>query len=300
MYYRFLCCAAVCGPAVCCSSFAGEIPGEPLITVSPHRWSTQSVRRGNPSKERQLDLELKVTMKAAEDSGWKIACCGVGESGLKLVDSEGSSCPGMECYYYDPPSVLKGLERGKTITLSTKSWLPSATATWMEVRGKIPFFICRASFMSESVSLKMGEGNSVPLVLRNAGPDGKDVNAVLKVVPYKVLGSEGWVSLHLLAPSRIGFLGVNMESEAGAVLPVDGPSECISGEADHPGRKYCWIVNFREEDMKGEEWKVSVNYADELKKIVVPVQARFGLFGVMENRNIQQEGNGDENARHDK
>lgn len=58
--------------------------------------------------------------------------------------------------------------------------------------------------------------------------------------------------------------------------------------------------DFREEDIKGEEWKVSVNYADELKKIMVPVQARFGLFGVMENRNIQQEGNGDENARHDK
>ena len=285
IFCRFLFCPAVWGMALCSSSFSGEIPEEPVITVSPYNWSTQSVRMGDPSRKRQLDLELKVTMKAAEESGWKIACCGVSESGLKLADSEGSSCPGMECCYDDSPSLLEGLKKGKRITLSTESWLPSADAKWMEVSGKIPFFICRASFMSESVSLKMGEGNSVPLVLRNAGPDGKDVNAVLKVVPYKVIGSEGWVSLHLLAPSKIGFLGVKMESEAGAVLP---------------GGKYCWIVNFREEDIKGEEWKVSVNYADELKKIMVPVQARFGLFGVMENRNIQQEGNGDENARHDK
>ena len=131
--------------ALCSSSFAGEIPEEPVITVSPYNWSTQSVRMGDPSKKRQLDLELKVTMKAAEESGWKIACCGVGEGGLKLADSEGSSCPGMECCYDDSPSLLEGLEKGKTITLSTESWLPSADAKWMEVSGKIPFFICRAS-----------------------------------------------------------------------------------------------------------------------------------------------------------
>lgn len=59
-------------------------------------------------------------------------------------------------------------------------------------------------------------------------------------------------------------------------------------------------MNFREEDIKEGEWKVAVKYADELKEIMVPVQARFGLFGVMENRNIQQEENGDEKARHDK
>lgn len=211
--------------ALCSSSFAGEIPEEPVITVSPYNWSTQSVRMGDPSKKRQLDLELKVTMKAAEESGWKIACCGVGEGGLKLADSEGSSCPGMECCYDDSPSLLEGLEKGKTITLSTESWLPSADAKWMEVSGKIPFFICRASFMSESVSLKMEEGSSVPLVLRNAGSDGGDVDAVLEVVPYKVIGSQGFVSLRLFAPSKIGFLGANVESEDGAVLPVDGPSE---------------------------------------------------------------------------
>ena len=286
--------------ALCSSSFAGEIPEEPVITVSPYNWSTQSVRMGDPSKKRQLDLELKVTMKAAEESGWKIACCGVGEGGLKLADSEGSSCPGMECCYDDSPSLLEGLEKGKTITLSTESWLPTADAKWMEVSGKIPFFICRASFMSESVSLKMEEGSSVPLVLRNAGSDGGDVDAVLEVVPYKVIGSQGFVSLRLFAPSKIGFLGANVESEDGAVLPVDGPSEYVPGEVDHPGRKYCWIMNFREEDIKEGEWKVAVKYADELKEIMVPVQARFGLFGVMENRNIQQEENGDEKARHDK
>ena len=143
--------------ALCSSSFSGEIPEEPVITVSPYNWSTQSARKGDPSRKRQLDLELKVTMKAAEESGWKIACCGVSESGLKLADSEGSSCPGMECCYDDSPSLLEGLKKGKRITLSTESWLPSADAKWMEVSGKIPFFICRASIMSESVSLKMGE-----------------------------------------------------------------------------------------------------------------------------------------------
>ena len=66
MFCRFLFCPAVWGMALCSSSFAGEIPEEPVITVSPYNWSTQSVRMGDPSKKRQLDLELKVTMKAAE------------------------------------------------------------------------------------------------------------------------------------------------------------------------------------------------------------------------------------------
>ncbi len=141
--------------------------------------------------------------------------------------------------------------------------------------------------MSESVSLKMEEGSSVPLVLRNAGSDGGDVDAVLEVVPYKVIGSQGFVSF-ACCTVKDRFLGANVESEDGAVLPWMDRRNMFPGSG--PSRQEILL----DHELPGGghqrgEWKVAVKYADELKEIMVRYRLGSACSESWKTRNIQQE-----------
>ena len=167
--------------AVCCFLLAFPSYGEkgtenPAFSASLYKWSTRPAESGDFPLKRELQIGLKIK----EESDWKIAYFREGGTGVTVVDSRGSSCSGMKSDY----SVFfsSGCRiRNERILLSTESWLPSAEAKWIEVKGNLPFVVSRDSSVSENVVLKLVEDFSAPLVLKGAALDGGDVNVMLKV-----------------------------------------------------------------------------------------------------------------------
>ena len=143
------------------------------------------------------------------------------------------------------------------------------------------------SAVSESVALKVAVKDfSVPLVLRNAGVDGKDVKVELK--GYYEEGEAGGeartLRISMTSSALLGFLDFELYSMDGAPLLAENYGSSYGSFLKH----YEWERYFRMQEDKMEELKVSVKYASGLKKITVPVHVRCGMFGEVEqpdNRN---------------
>ena len=214
-----------------------------------------------------------------------------GESGseLALTDSEGSSPAKTNCHYSDSRSYQQSNIAG-TIFLSTPAWLPSEKARWVEVKGEVPLVIYSSPAVSESVTLKMTVKDfSVPLVLKNAGLDGGDVKVKLKG-HYDEGGDDtkGYmlrVEVHSSTP--LGFLDFELHSPDGAPLVTEN----YGSSSGRSLKRYDWGRYFRMQGKKQEELKVAVQYAEGLRKIMVPVRIRCGLSGAVEQQDTPNKEN---------
>ncbi len=282
-YHCLICLAVFCFAPVSGAVAGKESPEEPGVTVSLDGWYT---KQQNPWAVSSASQSFSLNLKIREISpSWKVAY--EDEAGLEvtLADSEGSSPSKLSCSYNSAPTSEKG-DRAGTIFLRTDSWLPSEGARWVEARGKMPLIMYSKAAVSESVTLKtMVKDFSVPLVLKDAGMDGADVKGELKGC-YEEGGNDedGHIlRIRMSSPDMFGLLVVELYSVDGTPLLEEnyGFSYGRSPES------YDWHQYFRVKGEKEKELKVCVKYAAGLRKIVVPIQVRCGLFGVMEQQDIQ-------------
>lgn len=273
-WLAFLCCAAVPGAAA-----GKESPEEPAVAVSLDEWQA---KMQDLAPGWVFSMELKVREISPS---WKVAYGGGAGPELVLADSEGSSPSKMSCSYSFPHFSGHGDEAG-TISLRTDSWLPSEGAGWVEARGKMSLVMYRSSAVSESAALKVTVRDfSVPLVLKNAGMDGADVKVELKGYydGDEDNGKEHILRIGVYSPVPLGFLGFELHSRDGSPLLA----EDYGSSSGRSSKSYRWHRYFRLEGDKEEELKVAVKYAAGLRKIMVPVKIRCGLFGVAEQRDAR-------------
>lgn len=160
----------------------------------------------------------------------------------------------------------------------------------MEVKGEVPLVIYSSPAVSESVTLKMTVKDfSVPLVLKNAGLDGGDVKVKLKG-HYDEGGDDtkGYmlrVEVHSSTP--LGFLDFELHSPDGAPLVTEN----YGSSSGRSLKSYDWGRYFRMQGKKQEELKVAVQYAEGLRKIMVPVRIRCGLSGAVEQQDTPNKEN---------
>ena len=272
--------------AVCCFLLAFPSYGEkgtenPAFSASLYKWSTRPAESGDFPLKRELQIGLKIK----EESDWKIAYFREGGTGVTVVDSRGSSCSGMKSDY----SVFfsSGCRiRNERILLSTESWLPSAEAKWIEVKGNLPFVVSRDSSVSENVVLKLVEDFSAPLVLKGAALDGGDINVMLKVDslrPNPLRKGTLSVTISMSSEAPVGFLDFEVQRTDGtAILGKCG------GEKDrNSARKHGWRQFLVLDGTHDEEVIVAVKYLVRLKEAVVPVHGRSGLFGTVAKEKVQ-------------
>lgn len=273
---------------LCLAAFSGaagkESPEEPAVSVSLDGWET-NLRNVRPSLTPSWSFSME--LKIAETSpSWKVVDGEESGARLTLADSEGSSCA-VRRFSYSASHSSEQARRAGTVSLQTDSWLPAEGAGWVEARGEIPFIMSSDSAVSESVALKVAVKDfSVPLVLRNAGVDGKDVKVELK--GYYEEGEAGGeartLRISMTSSALLGFLDFELYSMDGAPLLAENYGSSYGSSLKH----YEWERYFRMQEDKMEELKVSVKYAAGLKKIMVPVHVRCGMFGEVkqpDNRN---------------
>ena len=272
MLYRIIPWLSVfCCMAVCCSALAKEAPGEPAISLSLDRWEIST----DPER---IDLELSFL----EETGWKAAYFDESNASLKLVDSRGDASSKGECRYISRNDFAFNEKTGE-MSLSWEDWLPAEDTEWVELKGEIPFFMYRTAVLSEKVKVKLVNGFSVPLTLKGAGSNGEDVKVQLSVSRLGAwCGQEesSQVMFSLVSPVRLGLLDMETHTEDGTPLPVAE----YGGSGIDPGGKHDWCRYLELGDRKEEGLDISVRYATGMKKIVVPVNIRFGLFGMGEKQ----------------
>lgn len=276
--------AVYCGAVVCHAAAEQPKPEESGISVSLYQWETRKFQRESlPSGHMQFAVHLNVR----NGSDWNVAYCEENRAALKIRDARGRMCSGQQ-YQYGPSFSMPGSRKTGVFTVFTKSWLPSPAAAWFQVEGSIPFAVSRTFSMSEGVVLKQNESGAVPLVLRGAAMDGGDVEVRMSIkedMRRKKGGREyRWFSIRLDSPVKIGCMGFEVHGENGMLLPVDEGDQVMI----YSGKEYSWKRLLAQEILTGKEWRVSVKYATGLKKILVPVDIRSGLFGVEGERKSDQ------------
>lgn len=279
-YSRLPWLAAFCSAAVCCFA-AEEFTDPPSVSVSLQAWSIEGLDHQTPSDE---EKEFAVELEVSGESPWNVMYCEEDEAALNLADSRGSSCSKAACHYGTS-------DQGKTGTISvhSESWMPSVGAKWVEIQGKIPLVMSRTSAVSEHVTLKLAKGESVPLVLPGAGLDGGDVNAEVKIEKCREEEEEEGrmlVWIRVSSPVEIVFLTVELQSVDGTPLL----SENYGSDSEKSDHTYSWCQVMALDGVPQGTSNVSVRYATGLKKVMVPVDVRFGLFGVMEAQDTPGKG----------
>lgn len=273
-----------CGTALCCAGAAMQNTEESGISVSLYQWATRKFQSANfPSGPVQFAVHLNVR----NGLSWQVAYGEEEGALLKIQDSMGRSCSGQQYQYFSSLS-MPGSRKTGVFTVFTDIWRPSPDATWFQVKGSIPFIVSRTSSMSEFVVLKLVEGFSVPLVLKGAAMDGGDVEVHLKInedMRWKDGGKEHRrFSIRMVSPVRIGCKGFEIHDEKGMLLPVNKGHQTMMSS----GKEYFWKHSLVPGSLTGKEWRVAVSYATGLKRILVPVDIRGGLFGVAEEQGVGQ------------
>lgn len=279
MWGRLLPLAVACMAALPCTVSGEEPSEEPAVSVSFSSWKTE-----RPSEEPASSgkNEFSISLKVAEESSWKVGWCEEDKVRMTLTDSEASSPSGMEFSYF---SYREHWPRDKngSLTISSESWCPAADAKWVEVKGAVPFVMFMDSRESESVTLKLTEGNSVPLLLKGGGMNGEDVQAELGIHEYRE-NNEGkgrnGTAFKLKSSSRVGIHRVEILDKDGK--PVDVNRRGMIHEYSDKGDEWTGYMVLTQ--MKGETLNLSVTYMAGFKKVVVPVHIRVGLFGTVEEK----------------
>lgn len=263
-----------------CLGMAGDGTEIPAPSVTVNMGDLMISNRGGPESS---NMELEVTLKVSGKLPWSVAYCDSGAIRLKLVDSEGTGTSQAEIDYSESSDRQRAQCDG-VVCVSSSGWLPSAKATWVRVHGSVPLVMSQKDELSESVSIPLKPGASVPLILKNAvltTSEDKpgDVKTELVVEEYRDDESKDgvkWVVLKLKSSVRLGWRDFEITTAAGDPFVGEVGSRGYSrGEGS-----YSWSKGWRSNVLEGDHLKVSVRYTAGLKQVMVPVDMQAGLFGV--------------------
>lgn len=221
-----------------------------------------------PSEKKKFLLKLNVR----ETSSWKVVYCEEGKGGLTLRGTEGACSSGTEYSYAGSGKRFPGI-----LSISAEGWLPSPGSGWVEVQGVVPLVFSREFAETEMVKLKTDKAELVPMVLKNAAPGGGDVKVRLRLNYVETL-SKDMVIIYLLSDVRVGFPTLELQMDGVPLRKVT--SSEINRNTDF---KHRWSWVFEGNEALPPELTVSVRYAAGLKKVMVPVKMRAGLFGMAES-----------------
>lgn len=224
------------------------------------------VRYDGPNRE--WPLELKWTVSA--EPGWKIDWCEDEASRVTMEDSAGVNAPNVRC-------GVRVIDRDAEVSVFCPGWRTSPGARWVSVKGEVPFVVSRQEALSFPVDVKLTEGTSVPLVLKDAGlgKDGKaeDVKIKLVVEKYeglKITGDseeryDGIRKLAVVADVPVGIRDLELQTADG--MPVMKKREKEG--------KNAWRIK----KMKGEMLRASVRYSQHPQRCKAVIDGKVSLAG---------------------
>ncbi len=149
------------------------------------------------------------------------------------------------------------------VSVNGIKWIPSAESTWVDVKLSVPCYIY-GNKATKLVEFDVKENKPVTVTLKNAGFDGSDVQVTLKH------GTEMGCTGMILSSDKLAqmyFLGMK-------IFNVDDIEFSSSGSV-RTSKKY--VCNWK---IKGEnKVKIAIDYANGIKKIMVPIEKRIGIMG---------------------
>lgn len=204
---------------------------------------------------------------------------------LDLRDSAGGG--GVPSHYDD---FLHSSE--PEFSMHMEHWIPSPTARWVSVKGKMPLVIAEKEVTSEGCLFSMDkEKEERHLVLKGGGlaDDGRqgDVKTALKM-KWSLDEDSGKVSLNveLVSPRMLGVCGITFMKPDGT--PVMGEN-WSSGYFSSSNGSRSWEWDYRLEPAEKGKIQVFVNYMTGLKQVDVPVDLKFDLSGMVQETSSQRE-----------
>ena len=256
---------------------ASSADSSPVINVAPVLLQTGEFDEQGLSR---LKLFCSVDLPAQWHVAWTEPVR------LTMTDSEGGKSPSVMWIFLDKDAMGSGrgtfFKKGLHIH-GADGWLPGDTAKWIRVKGSIPFIVAARDAVLEPLKLKLAPGAVIPVVLKGAGvADGsageRDVAVSVKVESCEASGArENEVALHvsLLCNSRVDLRKLEFRTEGGRVLETHDSywSNSVSDS------KYCYAFWCKMPRVQDDAIHIVVHYAAGLRRVMVPVDIRTGLFG---------------------
>ena len=173
--------SVVTGFSGLCSSPADEDVPPPEILLEVKGLELQ---KDNPDEGGEWNICVKGM--GIRIPGWNIDWCEEEEACMTVSDSTGRKAPKVQFVSW----VF--VQQENRVRVFLPGWMPSARSQWVAVKGEVPFVVSCREAVTPPVVVKLAEGASVPLVLKEAamGKDGSpvDVNATLVVTRYIDVG----------------------------------------------------------------------------------------------------------------
>ena len=208
--------------------------------------------------------------------GWNIDWCEEEEACMTVSDSTGRKAPKVQFVSW----VF--VQQENRVRVFLPEWMPSARSQWVAVKGEVPFVVSCREAVTPPVVVKLAEGASVPLVLKEAamGKDGSpvDVNATLVVTKYKDVGPAGGeykkvLELAMRTEFPVSLRNIELKTTDG--MPVKH-SEWTWGRLSRS-----WGMEKVEEG----KLQVSVRYSQGLRKCRAVIDGKASLAGFSMGKN---------------
>ncbi len=182
---------------------------------------------------------------------------------VEMKDSLGNKAKEVQFFQSTDKIYLEDEKIRIKVSVNGIKWRPSSTSEWVEVKLCVPCYIYGGK-ATKLVEFDVKENKPVTVTLKNAGFDGSDVQVTLK--HGTEMGSTGMI-LTSDKLSQMHFLGME-------IFNVDDIKFNSNGSVRTSNKYVCnWQI-------KGEnKIKIAINYANGIKKIMVPIEKRIGLMG---------------------
>ncbi len=195
---------------------------------------------------------------------------------LYLEDSTGARSPKLRINKGFSSNL--GIVRNKEVRVASTEWLPAPNATKLWLKGTLSQFICMGMKKCEPVRLPLKAGASVPVVLKNAGVNGKDVKAVLSIDRYEVFTHPSEDAPRRTLDLRLTYSAESVPAYELGLGTVNGklfPARSVTTHTRQQDKNFVFEVDGEQTE---SEITVSVHYFTELKWVNVPVNIPLGWF----------------------
>lgn len=169
------------------------------------------------------------------------------------------------------------------LKIKTGSWMPSAEARWVCVKGTVPLVIAEKEVMSGGALFSLEEKKEKQVLVLKGGSltdDGRqtDVKAGLKM-KWSLSEGSGKVNLsvELTSSCLLGIRGVTLMKTDGTPVLAENRGWGYSSGSDG---SFSWEWDYSLDPGEKGKIQVFVNYMTELKQVNVPVEMKFGLSGM--------------------
>ena len=212
---------------------------------------------------------------------WRMVYCNEKDARLAVHDSTGGRSGVLCC---EESLFMEDLEY-PVLEMECRDWLPAAGAAWVELKGKIPCIIGKEEALSERLSFTMGQkAETKPMHLNRAGreEDGSEMygRGSLERAFVRDRDSGGHrMEVKLKSSQYMGILRLELTTPEGAPFPA---KEDLFSRSSSSG-EYSWFWSYLlNPDEKGKV-HVSVNYMTVLEWVDMPVEIKFGMYGLLQD-----------------